>query len=83
MKNGLMPIVSGVGGMIRGLFGGSVIVENIFVVPGIGQLMVTATVGLDYPVVQAITVMMTFITVLSNLITDILYGWVDPRIQYS
>ena len=82
-KNGLMPIVSGVGGMIRGLFGGSVIVETIFVVPGVGQLMVTATMALDYPVVQAVTVLMTFVTVISNLITDILYGWVDPRIQYS
>jgi peptide/nickel transport system permease protein len=82
-KNGLMPIVSGVGGMIRGLFGGSVIIETIFVVPGVGQLMVTATLALDYPVVQAVTVLMTFITVISNLITDVLYGWVDPRIQYS
>lgn len=83
IKNGLMPIVSGVGGMIAGLFGGSVIIESIYVVPGIGQLMVTATTGLDYPVVQAITVLMAFVTVVANLITDILYGWVDPRIQYS
>jgi len=82
-KNGLMPIVSGVGGMIRGLFGGSVLIESIFVVPGVGALMVSATQALDYPVVQAVTVLMTFITVLSNLVTDILYGWVDPRIQLS
>ncbi|MCL2226980.1 MAG: ABC transporter permease [Oscillospiraceae bacterium] len=83
LKNGLMPIVSGVGGMIRGLFGGSVIVESIFVVPGVGQLLVMSMLSLDYPVIQAVTLLMAFITVISNLITDILYGWVDPRIQYS
>ena len=83
LKNGLMPIISGVGGMIRGLFGGSVIIETIFVIPGVGQLMVNAMLSLDYTVIQAVTVLFTFIAVMSNLVTDILYGWVDPRIQFS
>ena len=83
LKNGLMPIVSGTGGMIRGIFGGSIIIESIFLVPGVGQLLVTAVIQSDYNVIQSVTVLMTFITVMSNLVTDLLYGWVDPRIQYS
>jgi peptide/nickel transport system permease protein len=83
LKNGLMPIISGVGGMIRGLFGGSVIIETIFVIPGVGNMLVMAMLTLDYNVIQAVTVLFTFITVMSNLVTDILYGWVDPRIQFS
>jgi peptide/nickel transport system permease protein len=83
IKNGLMPIVSGIGAMIRGLFGGAVIVETIFVIPGMGQLTAGAVLSLDYPLIQAITVLFTLIAVISNLITDILYGWVDPRIHFS
>ena len=83
LKNGLMPIVSTMGAMIRGIFGGSIIIENIFLVPGVGQILVTAMLQNDYNVIQSVTVLITFITVMSNLITDILYGWVDPRIQYS
>ena len=83
LKNGLMPIVSGLGAMIAAMFGGSIIVETIFNVPGVGQLLVTAMLSLDYTVIQAVTVLMTFIIVFSNMIVDILYGWVDPRIQYS
>ncbi|MCL2401471.1 MAG: ABC transporter permease [Oscillospiraceae bacterium] len=83
MKNGLMPIVSGFGGMIRGIFGGSVVVETIFVVPGMGALLVQAMQSNDYNVVQATTVLLTFITVMSNLVVDLMYVWVDPRIQLA
>ena len=83
LKNALMPIISLQGGMIRGLFGGSAIVENIFVIPGIGQLIVSSMLASDYTVIQAVTIMITLIAVLSNLLVDLLYGWVDPRIQYQ
>jgi len=69
--------------MLRMIFGGSAIVETIFVVPGVGMVMVTSMFTSDYPVVQAVTVLLTFVAVMSNLLVDILYGWVDPRIQYS
>jgi peptide/nickel transport system permease protein len=83
VKNGMMPIVSGFGGMLRGIFGGSVIIETLFLVPGVGNLIVTGTQQLDYTVIQATTVMFTLITVVSNLVVDLLYGWVDPRIVHS
>ncbi|MCL2226985.1 MAG: ABC transporter permease [Oscillospiraceae bacterium] len=83
LKNGLMPIVSMQGGMIAGIVGGSVIVETIFNVPGVGSLVVDSMTQLDYPVIQAVTVMFTFITVMANLVVDLLYGWVDPRIRHS
>ena len=83
LKNGLMPIVSMQGGMLGGIIGGSVIVETIFNVPGVGGMVVNAMQRLDYPVIQAVVVMFTFITVMSNLVVDLLYGWVDPRIRHS
>jgi peptide/nickel transport system permease protein len=83
LKNAMMPIVSLQGGMLRGIFGGSAIVEQIFVIPGAGQLMVSSMLASDYTVIQAVTIMLTFVAVMSNLIVDLLYGWVDPRIQYS
>ena len=83
LKNALIPVISLQGAMLRGIFGGSAIIEQIFVIPGAGQMMVQAMLSSDYPVIQAVTIMLTFVAVLSNLLVDILYGWVDPRIQYS
>ncbi len=71
------------GSMLRMVIGGSVVVETIFVVPGMGKLMVDAMLANDYPVIEAVTLIMTLIVVFSNLIVDLLYGWLDPRIQYE
>ena len=65
------------------LVGGSVVVETLFVIPGMGSMMVDAMLSRDYPVIQAVTVVMTIIVVLSSLIVDLLYAWIDPRIQYD
>ena len=83
VKNAMIPIVTLQGAMLRGIFGGSAIVETIFVIPGAGQLMVSSMLASDYTVIQAVTIMLTLIAVLSNLLVDLLYGWVDPRIQYE
>ena len=83
LKNSLMPVVTLQGQMIRTIFGGSFIVETIFVIPGMGKLMVDAMMSHDYPVVQAVTLILTVVVVLANLIVDLLYGWIDPRIQYE
>jgi len=83
LKNSLMPIVTLQGTMLRQIVGGSVVVERVFVIPGMGKFMVDAMQGRDYTVVQSVTVVMTLVVVVSYLIVDLLYGWVDPRIQYD
>ncbi len=65
------------------IFGGSVIIETIFAIPGIGRLMVSSIFGQDYVVVQAITFVMALIILVINLIVDISYAWLDPRIRYG
>jgi peptide/nickel transport system permease protein len=83
LKNSLMPVVTLQGTMLRMVVGGSVVVETLFVIPGMGSMMVDAMLSRDYPVIQAVTVVMTIIVVLSSLIVDLLYAWIDPRIQYD
>ncbi|SHH99169.1 peptide/nickel transport system permease protein [Sporobacter termitidis DSM 10068] len=83
IKNSLLPVVTLQGTMLRMVVGGSVVVETVFVIPGMGKMMVDAMLSHDYPVVQAVTVIMTLVVVLSSLIVDLLYGWLDPRIQYD
>ncbi len=78
-----MPIVTLLGTQLRLIVGGSVVVETVFVIPGIGKMMVDGMLSNDYPVVQAVTLVMTIVVVLSSLIVDLLYGWIDARIQYS
>jgi len=82
LKNSLMPVVTLGGTMLRMIVGGSVVVETIFAIPGMGKMMVDGMLSHDYPVVQAVTLIMTIVVVLSSLLVDLLYGWLDPRIQY-
>jgi peptide/nickel transport system permease protein len=83
IKNGLIPIVTVLGMGIGGIFAGSVIIENIFAIPGIGRLLVNGLYAQDYPVIQSGTLVIATIIVLSNLIVEISYVWLDPRIRYS
>ena len=83
LKNGLIPVVTVLGLHIRFLIGGSVIVETVFSIPGIGYLMVSSIFNQDYAVVQACTLLFASIIVVSNLIVDLSYGWLDPRIKYE
>jgi peptide/nickel transport system permease protein len=83
IKNGLIPIVTVLGMGIGGVFAGSVIVEQIFAIPGIGRLLVTGLYAQDYPVIQSGTLVIAAIIVLSNLVVEISYVWLDPRIRYS
>jgi len=83
IKNSLLPVITLQGTMLRMVVGGSVVVETVFVVPGMGRMMVDAMLSHDYTVVQAVTVIMTAVVVFSSLLVDLLYGWVDPRIQYE
>jgi len=83
IKNSLMPVVTLQGAQLRNIFGGSAVVETLFVIPGMGKMIVDGMLAHDYPVIQAVTLIMTFIVVVVNLLMDLMYGWIDPRIQYE
>ena len=83
LKNGLIPIVTIVGLQIGGLIGGALIIENIFVLPGMGQFAFQSILTRDYLGVQAVVVLSATVFVLVNLAIDIGYVWLDPRIRYS
>jgi len=83
LKNGLIPLIANLGFLVAGLFGGSVIIETLFNIPGMGRLLTSSLLGQDYSVVQASTLFFTFLITFANVIVDISYGWIDPRIRYS
>jgi len=83
LKNSLIPVVTAIGMYIGEILGGTVVAEVIFAWPGIGRYTVTAINNRDFPVIQCFILMMTVIFVLCNLITDILYAALDPRIRYN
>jgi peptide/nickel transport system permease protein len=83
LKNGLIPVITLLGMGIGIVFGGSVLVETIFAIPGVGRLLVTSVFAQDYIVIQSGTLVIATIIILSNLIVDISYGWLDPRIRYG
>jgi peptide/nickel transport system permease protein len=83
LRNSLIPVVTVLGLLIPILLSGSVIVETIFAVPGIGRLALTAALSRDYPVVMTTTVLGAVLIILSNLMTDVSYALLDPRIRYD
>jgi len=83
MKNSLIPVITLMGIGVGIIFGGSVLVETVFAIPGVGRLLVSSIFGQDYVVVQAITFVVAVIVLIVNLIVDISYGWLDPRIRYG
>jgi peptide/nickel transport system permease protein len=83
LKNGLIPVITLLGMGIGIVFGGSVLVETIFAIPGVGRLLITSVFAQDYVVIQSGTLVISTIIILSNLIVDISYGWLDPRIRYG
>ncbi len=83
LKNSLIPVITVMGMQVRFIFGGAVLVEQVFAIPGMGRLLVDATFGKDYLVVQGAVFFIGIIVVLTNLVVDISYGWLDPRIRYE
>lgn len=83
LKNASIPIISVVGLQMAFVFSGTVIIENIFSIPGLGKLALNGVNLRDYPLVQGVLVFMATAVVLTNLVTDILYSLVDPRIRYQ
>ncbi len=83
IRNAVIPIVTVLGGTLGAILGGAVIIENVFAIPGMGRLMVTAVFGQDYQIVQAGVLMFGGIVIFSNLVVDIAWAWIDPRIRYD
>jgi peptide/nickel transport system permease protein len=81
LKNGLIPVITLVGMGISGILGGSVLIETVFAIPGIGRLLVTSVFNHDYPYVQAIVLLIAIVTVMANFLVDLSYGWIDPRVR--
>jgi ABC-type dipeptide/oligopeptide/nickel transport system permease component len=83
LKNGLIPILTLAGMGIPIILGGSVFIETIFVIPGLGRLAVSSVINQDYPYVQGVILFIAITVVLSNLFVDLAYGWLDPRVRYE
>ena len=83
LKNTLLPMITIIGLSIPGLIGGSFIFETIFSYPGIGRLGYEAVMARDYPIVMGIATLTAILTLLGNIIADILYTYADPRIKYK
>jgi peptide/nickel transport system permease protein len=82
VRNALLPVVTLVALEMPAVFGGAIVTEQIFRVPGIGSLLISAILANDTPVIMAVTFVFACLVILFNLIADILYGWLDPRIAY-
>ena len=83
LKNAMLPVVTIIGIQIAFIIGGSVIIETIFQLPGIGILLVRAMNQRDYEIVQSLVTVLTVWIILTNLATDLLYGWLDPRVRFD
>ena len=83
LRNSILPVITVAGLLVGILLGGIVIVETVFAIPGMGQMMITAVNSRDYPLLQSLVWMITIIFMVSNLLVDIAYAWIDPRIRYG
>jgi peptide/nickel transport system permease protein len=83
VSNALLPVITVIGFRIAFILSGTIIVETVFALPGIGRLFTDSVIRLDYQVVQSIVVLLAVIVVIVNLVTDLLYAVIDPRIRIS
>ena len=83
LRNALLPVTTLAGFEVVFLMSGQIIVEQIFNLPGIGKLFVQAAAARDYPVIQAIVMFIAMVVLVANLVVDLLYAWLDPRIRYD
>jgi peptide/nickel transport system permease protein len=83
VRNALIPVVTLVALQMPAVFGGAIVTEQIFRVPGIGSLLISAILANDTPVIMAVTFVFSCLVILFNLLADVLYGWLDPRISYA
>jgi ABC-type dipeptide/oligopeptide/nickel transport system permease component len=83
MKNSMIPVITVLGPMLAYLMAGTFVVETIFGIPGMGKFFVTSITGRDYPVIMGTILLMATLLVIANVVVDLLYVWLDPRIRYT
>jgi len=83
LRNALLPIVTVIGTIIPSLLGGAVFIESVFSWPGMGQLYLDGVENRDYPLVMGITLIFATAVLLANLLTDLAYAVIDPRVRYG
>jgi peptide/nickel transport system permease protein len=83
LRNALLPVVTVIGLQLGTLLAGAVLTETIFSWPGIGRWLFNSIQGRDYPIVQSVTLVVTGIFVFANLVVDLSYAWLNPRIRYN
>jgi peptide/nickel transport system permease protein len=83
LRNSLIPTITVLGAQFGALLGGAVIVEQVFAYPGVGTLLLTAISQRDYPVIEGVVLVVATMVVLTNLVVDLAYTWLDPRIHYA
>jgi peptide/nickel transport system permease protein len=83
LKNAMLPVLTASGYLFARLMGGVIIIEVIFLVPGMGALLVDSVIDRDFMMIQAIVVIVGVVVLLVNLLVDMSYGWLDPRVRYQ
>jgi peptide/nickel transport system permease protein len=83
LRNALIPVITVIGVSLTVLFAGAVIIETIFQWPGIGLMFISAISLRDSPVIMGYVLVSAFVVLIANLLTDVTYSWVDPRIRYE
>jgi peptide/nickel transport system permease protein len=83
LRNAVIPTITVLGINIGFLIGGTLVVENVFALPGIGNLMLTAIFNRDFPVVQGVTLVFAIMVITVNLLTDVSYALLDPRVRFD
>lgn len=83
LKNALIPVVTLIGLLVPILFGGTVIIEQIFTIPGMGQLLLDAVSTRDYPIITGVFLIVGFLVIVVNLLVDLCYGYLDPKVHYG
>jgi peptide/nickel transport system permease protein len=83
LKNAFIPVLTLLGLQVSILVSGTVVLESIFVLPGMGRYLLEAVQYRDYPVIQALNLLFATVIVLANLIVDVCYAWLDPRVRYT
>jgi peptide/nickel transport system permease protein len=80
-RNGALPVITLIGNRIGWILGGAILVENVFAWPGLGRLIITSSLNRDYPMILGIVLVAALLTVTANLVVDLIYNWIDPRID--
>ena len=82
-RNGMIPVITLIGLYVPEMIGGAVVTEQVFSWPGLGQLMIDGVLARDYFLIMGITMVLAIFVLLANLVTDVVYGFADPRIRLS